>query len=796
MSPIAWLAARRRSTVTLLLVWLVSAFAYTLHLAYPIHEWLVWRYAFYWSLTLVFCGACLSAGNALLLVLGAGALPLRERLVLGFALGVLAWGSAVFVAGLLQLYGPVFFVGLPLVFCAMGARSLVRSLVRAHRHLRAARPRSTPFWTWVVFAAGLLGVLIVYLPILTPANVQYDAEWKHLMLAENYAVTGGVHRFPEGFIWSTQPQLAAQIFQWAFLLPGSGLFDRIELAAHLEFAVFLWTLASIGPLVRRLVPRARARLVWTTRFLFPGLFVYDSSVTLGADHVAALFAIPAFTALLLVWGSFRPRRLMLLSLFVCGCLLVKYSAALLLVPGFVLAVGVRGAMLLHLGPTLAGVSRRAVGFGLLVFVITSLFVSSQLWLKNWIFHGDPFYPQLHAWLKLEPWAPGSADVFEWGYKDFQLWRPKRTLDGIYRTFRSLWQFSFVPHDWKTFHGKVPVFGSLFTLLLACLPFLKSTRRLWGLAALVHVGIFAWYWVHHQDRYLVAITPLMTAATAAMLIGVWRIGGIARGLLALMVAVQIVWAGHAAVIPAHVANPQPLVAALSALSRRFQDQAGVTRFATTALAEELQAVSRALPAGAKVLVHERLNRLGLERASLTDYPGEQYAISWQELATPERIHEHLRKLGVTHVLYQSHSKGWDTLAGDLAFFAFVEDYGVARQKIGPLVLIRVPEVLVARPKRSDAVLMLGCDTQTFATGAYRVSQLRTPVFGPGRSAFPASEAIPSVERFAKNRAGHLVVDPTCQRFDPNKWGFRRVATRERLNVEGEGLGLHELWMRNP
>ena len=39
-------------------------------------------------------------------------------------------------------------------------------------------------------------------------------------------------------------------------------------------------------------------------------------------------------------------------------------------------------------------------------------------------------------------------------------------------------------------------------------FLKGTRRLWLLALWIHVGVFAWYSVHHQDRYLQGLLPLM------------------------------------------------------------------------------------------------------------------------------------------------------------------------------------------------------------------------------------------------------------------------------------------------
>ena len=39
---------------------------------------------------------------------------------------------------------------------------------------------------------------MVYFLILSPDNAAYDARWKHIAVAETYAVEGGIRRFPEG----------------------------------------------------------------------------------------------------------------------------------------------------------------------------------------------------------------------------------------------------------------------------------------------------------------------------------------------------------------------------------------------------------------------------------------------------------------------------------------------------------------------------------------------------------------------------------------------------------------------
>ena len=79
----------------------------------------------------------------------------------------------------------------------------------------------------------------MYFNILTPENLQFDSRWKHTALAEEYAATGGVRRFAEGWTVETNPHLATYVYLWGFLLPFGRLFDRIELAAHLEMTIFL-----------------------------------------------------------------------------------------------------------------------------------------------------------------------------------------------------------------------------------------------------------------------------------------------------------------------------------------------------------------------------------------------------------------------------------------------------------------------------------------------------------------------------------------------------------------------------
>jgi hypothetical protein len=430
-----------------------------------------------------------------------------------------------------------------------------------------------------------------------------------------------------------------------------------------------------------------------------------------------------------------------------------------------------------------------------VFALSAAALTTPLWLKNWIFHGDPLYPQLHAFFHPQPWVEGSDVVFEWGYKKFQMWQPPGGLRGFGRTLRMLYQFSFRPHDWPDFHGRLPVFGSLFTILCVGLPFVRAKGRVWGLAGLVHVGLVFWYWTHHQDRYLQAIVPLMIAVTAALMVLVWRMGRAPRAFLAAVVGLQVVWGADAAFIPAR-AGPQPLVDAIRILGQGSKGEYG-ERYELSGSVGAMQKVSKDLPEDAKLLMHEDLPRLGIARPTVMDHPGEQFLIDWARLGEPRRAQEMLRGLDVTHVYYGRKSKGWDTLAGDLTFFAFVEDFGKREFAAKGYAVVSLPREPIGEMRRSDRVGIITCDAETYPPGLYRLRDLTVPVFGPERLRFPAPTRADPKRIF--ELADYLVLDRRCHPRAPPKKLFRRVAKRARLNASspetvGEELDDQEIYLR--
>jgi hypothetical protein len=89
--------------------------------------------------------------------------------------------------------------------------------------------------------------------------------------------------------------------------------------------------------------------------------------------------------------------------------------------------------------------------------------------------------------------------------------------------------------------------------------------------------------------------------------------------------------------------------------------------------EWEAIGRALPRDAKLLVHEEELRAGLGVRSAIDYSGDQGAFYYGEpgAASPAEIHRLLRRHGITHVLWAKNlDHGTDTVAAGLVFFDFV------------------------------------------------------------------------------------------------------------------------------
>ncbi len=683
----------------------VVLFAAALGLAFfanarePMTTWLLWPYAGFWGATLLWVGSCVSVGHAALRLLPGLRLRFRERLLFDLALGVLIFGEGLFLLGLFGLLRPPFFYLYPAALGALGLPGLARDLARARRHFRAARARAhrpPSLLLGAAFAFGTLAFAVVYLSIMVPENAAFDARSYHLPIAEHYAAWGRIGRFPEGWFGAVLPHLASWLYTWPFTLRTVNLFGHVELAAHLEFALFVATVLATPLLVEALLPGRRARGSWAVFFLFPGLFLYDSSLGLAADHILAFFAAPLAIAL----GKFlrQPEnraRGVLAGLMLAGAAMTKYQAMYLLVPAGL------ALLLVSLRQIWRARGRPRALTGPAILALTFFAATAAHWLANLVWHGNPVYPLLRGLFHSRPMVPGwPGTTLDPGFE------PTGTVfEKLRQTATAMFTFAFVPHDWAIFHRDVPVFGFLFTLTLPILLLAPRAGRARALAAATLLGVFVWFWTYHQDRYLQGLLPWMVACTAAALQLAWSAGAAARAGACLLVAVQLVWGNDVPWIPGHaMIGDVPALRALRLLSSTYRGDLRARYEFDTGFGE----LDKLLPRNAYVLLHEEYLRLGLNRRGIQDSLRLQAGIDYRQLARPDRVHDLLRSLGATHLVW---SRGASPnreipVSGELVFFGYALRYGEDQRSAGAFQVAKLPAQRPP-PREPGTVAYIGC-----------------------------------------------------------------------------------------
>jgi hypothetical protein len=733
---------------------------------YPLDKWLFWIYLEIWTLCGFWALACLAGGHAVLRRVVGPSLPLRQQALYAFAIGVLAFALGIFFIGLAHGLNAVTFFAWPAVMIAAGGRTFWRSGRRAVRHIRWARARpglsrSSPAG-YALFALGALGVLALYLNVLTPHNLAYDSRWYHIAVAEHYAADHAVARFPEGWFQGAVPQLASYVYTWAFMLPGASLFTHVELATHLEMTLFLATLAGLPLLVRWLLGGASAPLSWVALFLFPGIFVYDSSLSGAADHVLAFWAPPLFLCAGRLWRSWSRADAVLLALLASGAALTKYQAIYLVVP-IAIGIGVRAVVVgwrqrsLWRSPLR---SLRAAVVPLAVFAGVCLALTAVHWLKNVIWYGDPMYPALYKHLTLRPWNPDADPVFNLQPPDFMV---SGTLGHkLKETTQALATFAFRPHDWERFHRDWPVFGFLFTLLVPMVLVLPGARRPRALAAATILGVAIWYWTLHEDRYLQALVPWMAATVAAVIWRLWRAGWLARLSIVPLVALQVIWSGDHYALSKHVMiGQQPMRVTMDLLAGGYEGR-GDERFGVPT---DLAAAGKALPKDARALFHEQHLRLGLGRPIITDSRGNQGALSYRRMRSPREVWEKLRALGVTHVLSPASPWSIETWGDETVFYDFAFKYLVGAKsyegvRMGALPATPPPD----RPYGAVAILGCAANHRTTLAEVDKAIFIATPA--------PSPAEIAAIEK----DADFILIETACRTRLPTANGYQLATTR--------------------
>ncbi|MER2559805.1 MAG: hypothetical protein ABTQ32_03740 [Myxococcaceae bacterium] len=632
----------------------------------PLGAWLSWRYLSVMGQACVFAVSALAGGHWVLGRLGLRRISLRERLVLSFGAGVALWALLIVVLGLAHALGRVTFFAIPLGLTALGGPGVVRALRRAlrlKRRLRVARPS----WVeWAVRAFGAICVFGVWLPLLMPRNILYDAWWYHLPLAEQYAAVGAIFRLDEGWFNGVMPHLASYLYTWAFLSPVNEVFDAIVLAAHLEFVLFVATLASLPVLIDLMLPRPRLKTSWVAFFLFPGIFVYDSSLGCGADHVLAFWAVPLALSLRRFWRQPTRSSAVLVGLFAGAAALTKYQAAFLLAgPALALGLGL-----------VASLVRRRGAFvkGLVWVAVVAAVVSAPHWLLNAVWHHNPVYPHLSNVFPSTPMVEGIDTSFT-----DKAWRPKGTLrEKLTDAALATAKFGFEAHDWDTFHGERPVFGSLFLIAVALLPFVTRRRAIGALALATWLAVPIWFLTQHQDRYLQALVPWAAVVVAVVFAGVWRRSTLARPVLLGLMGFQLLHTADLWTLPAHgmlhAAPIHALVDLIASSKREAPDDLIAQHFA-------ISRARKLLPRDASVLIHDQHLHLGLGRRAVRDHVSRQGGINWALLGSTRNAAAFMEQLGVTHLYWLGTPLAFSAIGDDVVFYRLAQLSGAGATSLG-------------------------------------------------------------------------------------------------------------------
>ncbi len=651
------------------LVMVLGTMAAVAHHHQPLWQWLVWKYLGLWLLCLVFSLSCVAAGAPLVHRCLGARLPLARDLLFAFAAGLWVFATGVCLVGFVGGLGPWFFCAWPALLLAAGTPHLKRHLQPRWVRTRRLTPRlGTPSHRWLpwLWAAGALGLALVYIPILTPANVAYDSRWYHMGVAEHYATSGRIAPFVEGWFHGTLPQFASWLYTWALLMPGASLFLRTELAAHLEFTVFLATLVGVSLLVRQISGGQIRRGGWVAMFLFPGLFLYDSNLSLAADHILAFWAPVLVLLLPYTQGPRTKGAAMLLGLFAGAATLAKYQVIYLLAGGALLyLLALLPHLAKHLSWQLCKPHLQVVGLAAGV----ALLVTSTHWLRNWLWYSNPIYPLAQSVFHGHPWIEGTIVKF-----NDPGWMPEGNLaERIWQTIAGMFTFSLVPHDWKRFHGRIPVFGALFPLLLLPALGLRHLQQVWKLAAATGLGVLVWYATYHQDRYLQSLLPWMAAIVAVIVARLWQTRvRVVQAALAGVLVFSVVWGSDVPFLPTHpMAGKSPFEHSLHLASssyRKAWDEQAKMHSKLPELAPHLpDAITSTL------LLHEEHLRFGIGRPVVVDGHGRQGRMGYHELQTPGAVYQQLQSLGITHILWAENPSGLMRLTDDLVFHSFVRDH---------------------------------------------------------------------------------------------------------------------------
>jgi hypothetical protein len=665
-----------------------------------------------WAWALVLSAACVSAGHALLArLVPAGERSRFESLALSFPLGIVIFVLGMYLGGFLHLFSAAFAVIWPALMIAAGIPAGRRAWSRLRRDGFPGRVLQLGWASSIAWLFGILVLGVLYLGVMTPSAVNYDAAWIHLSIAQDYARAGHIVPFPGN--WEADVMhLGSVISTWSFLVPGLSMPAlHWMMALHVEFSCFVWTLvgvaAAIGWLSRRRVSGA-----WAFFFLFPGLFVYDSNMGGAADHFLALFTPALLLATAKVTRRFATGACLLWGLVAGAAMMTKAQSVYAVAPIslWILISAGRGLWRRRAGD-LAAPSLRTVGRGIGWMAAAAFFVLLPHLGSNLVFFHNPLYPLMQGiFTGSRPTIRDATVLMQAGFPDWHNLPASPLGQRLRDAVELLATFSFVPH--YSYVQGLPVFGSVFTLVIPLVPLAGRARRLW-IGCLIALGaLFAWAMTYLVDRNLQVFLPLLVAATGAACIRLWELGWAARAGVAALVGVQLLWAGGL-----YVSGSDRIGDAI-ALLRTAMDGTAADKLRT--YRSEFVELGRALPENAKVLLHDSHGNLGIDRPIYLDWPGYQGVIDYRDFRSPADLVRRLKELGITHVVFTPGAHPSDSKQEEAIFDAFAERYGRFARSYGGMRMFPVPAV--AEPDHPFQAVMIGVGP--YANGLYPIESLST------------------------------------------------------------------------
>jgi hypothetical protein len=206
-------------------------------------------------------------------------------------------------------------------------------------------------------------------------------------------------------------------------------------------------------------------------------------------------------------------------------------------------------------------------------------------------------------------------------------------------------------------------------------------------------------------------PILVAVTAAILIRAWELGWLARLGISALVLVQIGWA-----TPLYFSGNDRMTGALSML------KAGMDGRARQHLANYRQqyvALGESLPKNAVVLLHTQHVMLGIDRTVYLDWIGFQTIIDYRTFKTPRDMYDHLRKIGVTHIVLSPGAYPSFTRQEEAIFDVFLHRYTTDRQHFSNLTVVKMP---TTPPPAEPAYQVAMIGMPGFADGLYPITAL--------------------------------------------------------------------------